>query len=230
MSQCDNNAKMSYPGVFTAFVDFASEHAEDLNMGKAAMDSKDLMWVATKTKICFHERPELLDTVQLSTWPGVAERSRCNRYYTMTKDGKLLAEGKTEWAVLSKSTGRPHRISEAYPEDMEICTDTVCDVPYHKISDDFSKAETIWHHTVSSCDIDLSNHMNNCAYVRRIFNCFQTKKLAQLPIREAEIIYRLQCYEDEELTMKIRANETGFDIGAIKDDGRAAAIMRFVYK
>lgn len=230
LSLSDNTSRLSYTGFFTAFVDFASEHAADLGMGKPEMGPKGLIWITSKTKICVYDRPQMLSTVQLTTWPGPADKSRSNRYYTMHQDGRLLAEAKNEWAVLEPATGRMHRVSEVFPKGLEICMDTACDVPYYKVSDDFSTAETLGIYTVTFSDLDTSNHMNNAAYVRRIFSAFDSKKIAELPLKEMEVAYKHQCYEGEQLTLKIRHNDTGFDVGVIKDDGRTAATMRFICK
>lgn len=230
LSLCDNTSQLSYTGFFTAFVDLASEHAADLCMGKKEMDARGLIWVTTKTKIRIYDRPRMLSEVQLTTWPGPADKSRSNRYYTMIQDDRLLAEAKNEWSVLEPATGRVHRVSEVFPKDIEICTDTACDVPYYKVSDDFSDCEIIGTHTVTFSDLDTSNHMNNAAYVRRIFSVFDSKKVASMAVSELEVAYRHQCYEGEKLIFKIRKNDTGFDVGVVKEDGRTAATMRFIYE
>ena len=226
----DNTAHMSYTGFFIAFVDMASEHAADLCMGKKEMDSKGLIWITTKTKIRIYERPQMLSTVQLTTWPGPADKSRSNRYYTMVQGGRLLAEAKNEWSVLEPAAGKIHRVSEVFPKDVELCTDTVCDTPYYKISDDFSQCEVMGRHTVTFSDLDTSNHMNNANYVRRVFSAFSSEEIASMPITEMEIAYKQQCYEGETLTLVKRENDNGCDIGIIKEDGRTAATMRIIYK
>jgi len=230
LSLSDNTSRLGYTGFVTAFVDFASEHASDLGMGMDRMSASGLIWITSKTKVRIYGRPQMLSTVQLTTWPGPADKSRSNRYYTMHQDGRLLAEAKNEWAVFEPATGKLHRVSEVFPKDLEICMETACDVPYYKVSDDFSDAPVLRNHTVTSSDLDTSNHMNNAAYVCRIFSTFDSEKIAALPLTEIEIAYKYQCFEGENLIFKIRDNDTGCDIGVIKEDGRTAATMRLIYK
>ena len=110
------------------------------------------------------------------------------------------------------------------------CQDIVCDTPFFKVSDDFSNAQTFGEYVVSSGDLDTSNHMNNVQYVRAVMGAFSSETLASMPVKEIEVAYRHQCYEKEHLTFKIRENETGCDIGVIKDDGNTAATIRMIYK
>lgn len=228
VSQSDNNLHLSIPGTFAVFMDLASEHGSDIGMGMDDLAKHGLIWLATKTKIRFYEKPRMFSHVTVATWPGEPGRARCDRYYTMKDGDRLIIEAKNEWAMLEPATGRLRRIADAYPGDFVHCTDRVCEYPYYKVSDDFADCEEIGTYTVSSGDIDTSQHMNNVAYVRAVFGVLSCRQLKEMNITEVEASYKVQCYEGEKLTFKQRAHDTGFDIGVIKEDGKTASVVRII--
>ena len=68
-SACDYSGKLGYAGAFAVLMDLATEHAERLGIGLAAMKAKNRFWVTVKTKIIFYERPAVSEAVRLITWP-----------------------------------------------------------------------------------------------------------------------------------------------------------------
>ncbi|MBQ3008737.1 MAG: hypothetical protein IJD80_04015 [Oscillospiraceae bacterium] len=228
VSQSDNLFRLSIPGTFAVFMDLASEHGSDIGMGMDDLAKHGLIWLAVKTKIRFYKRPATFENVTLATWPGEPGRARCDRYYTMTDGENLLIEAKNEWAMLEPATGRLRRIKDAYPEDLVHLEDKVCDYPYHKVSDDFENCEEIGTYTVSSSDIDTSQHMNNVQYVRAVFGALSSEELEKMNITEVEVAYKLQCYEGEKLSFRKRKSESGTDIGVIKEDGKTATTVRII--
>ena len=228
VSQSDNRLKLSIPGTFAVFMDLASEHGADIGLGMDTLAKHGLIWLAVKTKVIFHRRPDMFSTVTVATWPGEPGRARCDRYYTLKDGEELLIEAKNEWAMLEPATGRLRRITDAYPPDLKHSDAKVCDVPYHKVSEDFSDCEKMGTYTVTSGDIDSSQHMNNVAYIRAVFGAMTCDEIESLDIKEVEISYRVQCYEGETLTLMKRTRENCFDIGVIKEDGKTAATIRVI--
>lgn len=229
MSACDNTGKLGCYGTVNLFMDMATEHGEMLGVGGDVLAPKGLIWVAAKTKIHFNEKPKMLTEAQISTWPEKPSRIRFNRYYSITDGEKLMVEGKTEWAILDLNTGRPHKLDETYPTEMEHCTDVVCSQPFSRTCTDFEGCEEFAQYTVRSSDIDVSQHMNNVAYIRAVLGAFSVREIEEMNITDMEISYRLQCFEGENLTFRRRTAPDGaMEIGVIKADGKTAATLRIV--
>ena len=228
ISMCDNTSKLGVLGLFYLVMDLATEHGEAIDLGADKLSPLGLFWVASKTKLKIHRMPKILEDVVASTWPEEPGRIRCNRFYSVTKDGEMLAEGKTEWAIVEKDTGRPHRLADVYPEGMTYCPEIVCDEPFAKMGTDFSDCEKIGEYTVNSTDIDVSQHMNNVAYIRAALSAFTVKEIEDMQITDIEAVYRVQCYEREKLELFARKEDNTVDIGIIKEDGKTAAVVRFV--
>ena len=222
-SRCDNTAKLAFPEIFKTFMDLTGIHAADLGYGADDLDKKGLFWVISKIKIKIYDRPKMMDEVLLTTWPEKPERIRCNRYSTITSDGKTLVEGKTEWLMIEKATGRIHKVADAYPMDMDHLEDKVCSEPFVRINkDDFIECGRMQEYVVKSTDIDFVQHMNNVAYVKLVMDLFSCKEIEDMSISEMEVAYKEQCYEGETLTLKIKRADGAIKIGIFKDNDTLA--------
>lgn len=225
VSLCDNEGNLSFWGAFSIFGDIACEHGTDLEVGKDDLAKSNCIWVVSKTCVNFIKRPNTLKNITAKTWPTPAGKIRCNRYYTISDNEGVLVEGKSEWAVIDATTGRPQKILDIYPKDIEFLEDTVCNQPFTRFNDNFDDAKVSGIYTVKYTDIDTSNHMNNVAYIRAISGFFKELDIKQEKIKQMEISYKLQCYEGEKLTLKTKETENGIEIGIIKQDGNTAAVI-----
>ena len=226
ISQCDQTGRLSLPGLFTLFMDLATEHGAELGMGMDVLAERGLIWVAAKTRILLHEAPAMLTVPTAATWPEVPGRLRCNRYYSLRDGDRMLAEGKTEWIMLEPATGRMAKTEGNYTAVIEHCPDVVCDLPFSRIDDHFEEAAELRRYTVCSGDIDVSRHMNNVQYVRALLGSLSCAQIEALRITGAEAIFRIQCYEGEVLSLRMRDWENGIDLAAVKEDGKTAMILR----
>ena len=225
-STCDDRGQISIPAVFNFFMDLATEHGTSIKLGADDLMKKGCIWLTSKTKVVFHKLPKFMDEVELETWPEKPGAIRCNRYYTLRDQDRLLVEGKSEWAMLELASGRLQKTADAYPPELEHCADTVCTEAFARIDEDFSQCPELLSYTVRSTDIDMSQHMNNAAYLRVLFSALSCQMLDHAAISEAEAHFRTQCYEGEVLSVRLRETETGYDAGILKEDGKPAVTAR----
>lgn len=228
VSACDNKGVLSVPGIFDLFMDMATEHGASINLGMDDLKKKGCFWVAAKSRVQFTRRPKMLERVVVSSWPEKPGNIRCNRYYTITSDEGVIIKGKSEWTILDMQTGRPKKSAEVYPTELVHREDVVCEEPFVRMNTDFTDAEEILSYTVTSRDIDVSQHMNNVAYIRAMLSAFSCKELESLDISELEIAYRAQCFEGEVLSIRRRNVEDGIEIGVVKEDGKTATVIQII--
>ncbi|MBR5329436.1 MAG: hypothetical protein IKV45_04440 [Firmicutes bacterium] len=226
VSGCDHRAVASVPYIVSLFMDAATEHSEEMGIGKEAMDKTGLFWIAVRTKVTLHRLPKRMDEVTVTTWPEAPGRIRCNRYYTISEQGETLVEGKNEWAIIDLKSGRPQKLSTLYPEGLEHLPDVVCEEPFTRFSDDFSEAEEVATYRVRSTDIDFGQHMNNVAYIRALFGTFTCKELDEMNMDGLEVMYKAQSYEGDVLTIRRREGEGSTDYAMIRENGDVAVIIR----
>ena len=224
-SDCDREAKLSGPDLFAWFMDAATLHAQSLGVGIDEMLSRGQFWLAVKTKVHILRRPRMLETVSLFTRPLAPEKIRTLREYRLEREGELLAEGKTEWAVIDTVTGRLCPMAGMFPAELELAKEPAYPVPFVRLDPDFSGAEPVGQYTVRSTDLDIGGHMNNVAYLRAVFGLLSGQALEQMPQRELEIIYRSPCFEGDVLTVRRRKTEGGWELAAHLPDGKPAVLI-----
>ncbi len=225
ISCCDHNARLSFVGIFNAFMDIATDHACVLGIGNNSIAKDGIFWVAAKTKIRVKRRPYMQEETILETWPEKPGNIRCNRYCTISDSEGVIAEGKTEWTIIDADSGRPQKAKDIYPKELVHLEDVVCGEPFLRFKTDFSTCEEIAKHKIVSSDIDMSKHMNNVSYVRAVLSAFTTEELDKINISEIEIAYKAQCFEGEILSIRKIKTENGLEIGVLKEDGTCAAAL-----
>ena len=215
MSDCDHNGKLFYTSFFSSFMDTATLHGDVMGVSAVDLAKLNLFWVITKSKIKFYNRPEMMSDYKVTTWPTPPEILRSLRYASFENEKGVFAEGKTEWIMLKKDTFRPSKTTGVYPKEVTFTNKTILNEPWERFNDDFSVFDKKISYTVKSTDIDLSNHMNNVNYIRALFSCFSTKEIDSLDIKEIEIHYIKQCFEGDELKIRLKNTENGFIAGFI---------------
>lgn len=220
-STCDWSGSLGYADAFSVFMDIAGEHAEILGVGIDDFMRRGIFWLTVRTRVRFHRRPHLLENVTVSTWPETPGGIRCNRDYLIEKDGEILVEGKTEWAVTEISTGRLVKPADVFPEGLEY-PEPIMPGQFMRINADFSGAETVSRHTVRATDIDVGGHMNNAAYVYSLIDCFPVPEQRENAIKEIEIAFRSSAHEGDELVWQRLRTEDGWILRAMNGETVAA--------
>lgn len=212
-SDCDYTSRMSMPAAFDIFMDIASEHAESLGIGAGFMMETGMFWLTARTRVHFYSAPSVMKEVLISTWPHRPRGAQTIRDYRMASaSGRVLAEGKTQWAVLNTRTGSLVKVEDVFPKDLDLVEEAVLEQPFGRISEDTSDCEEFASYKVRSIDIDLGKHMNNVAYVRALFGAFSSEELIRLGINDCEVCYKRPCYEGDILKFYRRRIENGYDI------------------
>ena len=158
------------------------------------------------------------------TWPGKPGLAKCDRFYRLFAGERLLAEGRTEWAVQDLETGMVRRTdSFGYPLTLPYRPDRVCDGAFTRFRDaDITSMEPVRIYAVDPMDIDTGHHMNNTAYIRMLLGTFSTAELNAMQVSEIEISYRRGCFEGEILSIYRRRENGVWSFDVKKPDGETA--------
>ena len=114
-SQTDYVNRLRYHETFNVFMDLANRHAEILGIDQKAFMDRGLFWLTVKTRIRFFRRPVMSERVQGQTWPVKPTSLRSDRCYRLLDGNGIIAEGRTEWAVMDMNTGRLANLKELFP-------------------------------------------------------------------------------------------------------------------
>ena len=229
-SRCDATSRLSLHSIVVLFQDIASEHAESLGIGGAALAEKGLFWLTVRTRVKVYSRPRMMQEATVQTWLGKFAPGdlRTDRYYRLTCGGRLVAEGRTEWAILRLADNSVARMREVGMPDVEIREETVCDAPFSRFRADFAEDDFSMEHIVRLSDVDMGQHMNNTAYVRTILDTFTVPELKALKPAELEICFRQPCFGGQALTVRRKAEEGGWLFAVEHSDGKQAALARLL--
>ena len=221
-SDCDHTGRLSIPACCALFMDAATLHAEQIDLGMKKMMEQDLFWITSRVMAELVKRPEMMTEAVLSTWPMPPERVRCDREYLITAGGKTAARGKTEWAILNMKTQRIVSPASVFPEDIAYTEEDVFPEHFTHFSRDFEGAALLGEHRIVSTDLDLGRHMNHVAYIRALFGCFSSEELDARGFTFLEAQYAAQSYEGDMLRFLAKEEADGRVIAeALNGEGKA---------
>lgn len=224
-SLADGSGLLSYDKTFALFMDVAAAHSELLGTGVSAMLERGLFWLTVRSRARFLRRPRIGEAATLCTWPEQPGKVRVNRSYELRQGDEVLAAGKTEWTVLDLRTQRISPLHDLFPPELTYDQPSACPGRFADLTRDFADAEERGSYRVRSTDIDLGGHMNNAAYLRALLGCFSTAEVAELAIREIDLVFRAPCFEGDELELRQRRTEQGLDLAFLRE-GKPAFLAR----
>ncbi len=225
-SQVDYENRLRYHETFNVFMNLANRHAEILGIDQNTLMNKGLFWLTVKTRICFHRRPKMSDRIQAQTWPVKPSSVRSDRCYRILDDDGLLAEGRTEWAIMDMNTGRLANMKDMFPQELVFNEEpfSIEDFPRIAACDETYTLKSKY--TVISSDIDMGQHMNNVAYVRALMGMFSVQELKDMDIREISVIFKTSAHEGDVLSMLYRKEGDILNCGLCFEDGRPSLLAQ----
>ena len=227
-SQTDYVNKLRYHETFNVFMDLANRHAEILGIDQKTFMDKGLFWLTVKTRIRFDRRPTMSEIVQAQTWPIKPSSVRSDRCYRLLDENGVLAEGRTEWAVMDLNAGRLANLKELFPQELVFNEESfsIEDFPRIMPCDDTFTLKNKY--TVISSDIDMGQHMNNVAYVRALTGMFSVEELKAMDIREITVIFKTSAHENDVLSMMYKKEGNTLNCGFYFKDGRPSLLAQIV--
>ena len=225
-SQTDYVNKLRYHETFNVFMDLANRHAEILGIDQKTFMDKGLFWLTVKTRIRFDHRPTMSEIVQAQTWPIKPSSVRSDRCYRLLDENGVLAEGRTEWAVMDLNAGRLANLKELFPQELVFNEESfsIEDFPRIMPCDDTFTLKNKY--TVISSDIDMGQHMNNVAYVRALMGMFSVQELKDMDIREITVIFKTSAHEGDVLSMLYKKEGDILNCGLYFEDGRPSLLAQ----
>ncbi len=224
-SYCDFQRRLGYYDTFRLFMDLANKHATILGVGQNTLMDRNLFWLTVKTRVQFHRRPFMGSTVKAETWPVKPGSLRTDRCYRLSDDQGILAEGRTEWAVMDMNRGRLANVGGIFPEELVFSEDSTAFTDFPRIVACDESYETKGTYRVSSSDIDMGLHMNNTAYIRALMGCFSIEELKDMDICDFTIIFKTSAHEGDILTAKARREGNVLSTGLYFEDGKPAVLV-----
>ena len=212
---CGSAAALSPLAAFTIFQGIASEHAERIGVGGAAMAKRGEFWLTVHSRVDFYEPAYLMDELTARTWP---------------KGEQTVALGRTQWAILGPEQKILRFEQSGFPADFPFPDAAAIAEPPVRFYFNQTATTEIYTHLVRATDIDMGRHMNNVVYIRLLLDCLPAKELASGRIKSIEAHYASPCLEGETLGVFCRRKERLCRMAVRHADGRPAVLAQIVFR
>ena len=231
----DYSGRLGIYDTFKECMELAGIHAKKLDMAQNDLMKRGLFWLTVKTRIRFYpeNKPLMGAPVTEETWPRKPLSFKTDRYYRISNESGLVAEGITEWAIMDFKNGRLANIPPLFPEDLvfsdeELSFSGFPVIKVHKA--DSEEAEVRGTYKVTSSDIDAGLHMNNAAYIRALLGFFSVDELKEMEIQEMTAIFKKSAHEGDVLTMPVMKDGNVINTGLYFEDGSPAFLAQIITK
>ena len=210
----DSTTLLGYTQTLVLIRNAMSDHFGAIGLDNGVMrDTYGAFWVLCKLKLQFFRRPTWHETIRIRSWFSQPEAVRVEQHMELLAGSERLSAARLLLTNLCFATGRPLRNSALgfppldYPEEKAIGENFARTIacPEGALSHT---------HTVRYGDMDMSQHMDNVAYVRVLLDALPASFFAGREIAEMEVHYLRQSRENDGL------------LEARQDSGAVAAAMR----
>jgi acyl-ACP thioesterase len=172
-SAVDPSDRLALAPTLDLFQEIASDHAEDLGVGREAMSVTGQVWILSRISVQWDRRPKWRDSLTVRSWPRGSDKLFALRDYDI-RDGedRPLVRGRSGWIILDLEKRRPLRpqaIMENLPrnEGLDALTDGPVSLSFPEGGENGSPVKAGERRAVYS-DIDYNGHVNNTRYIEWI--------------------------------------------------------------
>lgn len=200
-SLTDYKANLSVLGVFQIMEDAVTEFMGDLKIdGLTAKREYNAVWVFAKSKIKFIKSIEWNKEYTVTCFISKISNVTIN-IDVVIKNAReeLCAYSKTELCALDMNTGRIRRVSTVGVSENLAIEEPLTDITFTKIDTENLPIED--QVKIKFTNIDYAVHTNNVEYIRFILNTYTIDEMKTKPIREIEVLYLNQSFENDILTI-----------------------------
>lgn len=198
----DSLANLSVIGVFQAVEDAVTELLGESRLDNITLKTKyNSIWVFTKSRIKILENIAWNEEFYTACFISSTTRATVNVDIAIRNMlEELCAYARVELCVLDLQTERLKKI-EAFGIGDEVSVEKPeTDIAFTRFQNgELPEKEQV---QVKYTNIDFSRHTNNIEYIRFMLNTYSVQELETRPIKEMEVLYRSQSFENDVLTIR----------------------------
>ncbi len=195
--------------------------------GVTVKQKYNAFWVFTKTRAKFLKEITWGEEISITCYISNISKIRMNIDVEIkdANDG-IAIHSRTELCALDIQTQRLIKLSTIGVSEDMLENKSNEEILFTKF--DSIEMTAIENVKVRSTNIDFSHHTNNVEYIRFIMNSYSVKELKTKAMKEMEIIYVHQSYENDILTIK-KASLNDKDIFVIEKDDHPVVKCEIVF-
>ncbi|MDR1636956.1 MAG: acyl-ACP thioesterase [Treponema sp.] len=181
-SAVDPSDRLTLASTLDLFQEIASDHAEDLGVGREAMSVTGQVWILSRISVQWDRRPKWRDSLTVRSWPRGSDKLFALRDYDIRdEEDRPLVRGRSGWIILDLEKRRPLRpqaIMENLPRNdgLDALPDGPVSLSFPGGGENGSvvqgvqgpKAVKAGERRAAYSDIDYNGHVNNTRYIEWI--------------------------------------------------------------
>lgn len=218
-SMMDSNSVLSVVGAFEVVQDAVTEFMGELSIDGITVKRKyNAFWVFVRTRIKFLKR--LVWGNEFTVKAFISSKSLAKMHIDVeARDGSgdVALYARVELCVLDIATQRILKIASVGVDETMQLGQATTEIAFGKFdSPNLTHFEQV---KVRSTNIDFSHHTNNVEYVRFIMNTYSVRALEAKAVKEIEVVYVGQSYENDILDV-YKTESKDKDYVVLQKDGK----------
>lgn len=176
---------------------------------------RGLVFVISKITLSIYTDIHANDEIEVETWATESVRASFNRAYRVLRDGIVVAEAASVWALLDTNRRRLVRVGDidlGYREDEPLDLDIPAKL---RLPEDM---KLMGERRVSYSDIDRNRHMNNTSYADMICDYVFRSEIGR--VSRMTISYQNEAPFGEELKVYAASDDDVHYIRTVREDGK----------
>lgn len=222
-----SDACLSAVGAFQIVEDAITELMGELKIDGLTVFSKyDAFWVFAKSHIRFQKKLSWSEEYTVTAFISSASLAKMYVDVKVCGQGGEALYSKVELCILDRATQKIKKISSVGVNESMISGEKGEDIGFWKFPP--CELPTVERVKVRSTNIDRSHHTNNVEYIRFIMNTYSALELEAMKIKEMEVTYCGQSFEDNVLDI-MKGTNAGEDLFILQADGRPVIRCEIVF-
>ena len=177
---------------------------------------RGLSFVLSKITVSIYADIYANDEIEVETWATESVRVSFNRAYRVLRDGCVVAEAVSVWALLDISRGRLIKVTDAalgYREDapLDLEVPSKIPLPYDRLS-------LVGERRVCYSDVDRNNHMNNTVYADMLCDFVFRSEVGR--VSRMSISFLAEAPFGQELKVYLASDDDTYYVRTVREDGK----------
>ena len=226
-SMVASNESLSVIGAFQIVEDAVTECMGRLKIdGITVKREYNAFWVFVKTRARFFKKLGWGEEYTVCAFPSSSSLAKLYVDVEVSdKSGDHVLCARVELCVLDIATQRIKKVASV-GVDESMLTPATAEIAFGKFDD--TSLSLIEQVKVRSTNIDHSHHTNNLEYLRFIMNTYSVAETEARTVKEMEINYASQSYENDVLDV-LKSHGDGRDYIALQKDGKPVVKCEIVF-
>ncbi len=216
----DFNRVVSVSGLLRYMQDAVNFQMENAHPSYNELFDSGLAFVLSRIRISIYAALHSHDEIEVETWACESHGVSFNRCYRVLRDGAIVAEAVSVWALLDTKTHKLRRVSSVDfdygdGEMLELDSPTRIRIPQD------AELSLVGEHRVEYAEVDINRHLNN-TYYADIFAGY-IHEIDGERISSIGISYLSEAPLGENLKIYMREIDGIYYFRSVKEDGTTNA-------